>query len=156
MWDFDWVETGRSSISGSRRREETPSDSSGTAGQVQHRAGARETCESHTAGGCCCCAHRAWPVVEARRCGGRSEAASSAWPSCWLAVDCWGKSRVHSSINVYWAPSVCQAPCQGCKDKRHKLCFQDPEVEIDRLGWQVVVRVTMCPGLPGTDPAILV
>lgn len=48
---LDWVETGRSSFSCSRRRKETSSDSSGTAGPVQLRAGAGEACEYHGGGG---------------------------------------------------------------------------------------------------------
>ena len=56
-----WVETGRSSISGSRRRKEAPSDSSGTTGQVQHGAGAGEACEYHMPRGAAALTHRASP-----------------------------------------------------------------------------------------------
>lgn len=57
-----WVETRRSSISGSRRRKEAPSDSSGTTGQVQHGAGAGEACEYRMPrGAAAALTHRASP-----------------------------------------------------------------------------------------------
>lgn len=112
LWMGFWIETGRSSISGSRRRKETPSDSSGTSGQIQHGAGAGEACEYHTPGDTCCFNSQSQPgwqrgrgqpvgvkgpatqsqseLVEGKDLGGWSEAVLLAWICCWLAVGCWG------------------------------------------------------------------
>ena len=69
LWMVFWVETGRSSISGSRRGKEAPSDSSGAPGQVQHGAGAREACKNRIPRGAAALTWRARP----RSCPGQQK-----------------------------------------------------------------------------------